>query len=153
MMATAVDVAICALDQLGTVSTMKLQKLVFYSQALSLVEASTPLFHERIEAWRNGPVVPELFQRHSGQFVISAGFFGPSAPSSLDADQQHFIVRTVECFKDYSGNDLSELTHSEGPWKDARRGLAPMDAGRVEITGEAIKRFYGSPACTNPLFV
>lgn len=151
-MATAVDVAAHVLSQLKTVSTMKLQKLVFYSQALSLVEASAPLFPERIEAWRNGPVVPNLFRLHSGQFVISAGFFDEYGPALLTASEAEFVTRAVSCFRAFNGQRLSELTHSERPWIDARAGLSPMEPGQAEITQAAIQRFYGSAACANPLF-
>ena len=152
VMAAVVDVAIRALDQIGSVSTMKLQKLVFYSQALSLVESSSPLFQERIEAWRNGPVVPDLFRLHSGKFVISPGFFDSAGGRSLDASEAAFVDRTIACLRDYTGNQLSELTHSEEPWRQARQGLNPTDSGHVEISHEAIKSFYGSSACKNPLF-
>ena len=54
------DVAAYILDKLGPISTIKLQKLVYYCQAWSLVWDEEPLFSERIEAWVNGPVVREL---------------------------------------------------------------------------------------------
>ena len=68
-MAHVVDVAAYILECLGSVSTMKLQKLTFYSQAYYLVEHGTPLFPEEFEAWANGPVAPDLFKRHKGEFV------------------------------------------------------------------------------------
>ena len=50
-MADVLDVAKYALDKLGYVSTMKLQKIVFYSHAYHLVRQGLPLFDDRIEAW------------------------------------------------------------------------------------------------------
>ena len=44
-------------------TAMKLQKLVSYAQACSLVWDDKPLFAERIEAWANGPVAPALHER------------------------------------------------------------------------------------------
>lgn len=44
--------------QEGRVSTMKLQKLVYYAQAWNLVWDEKPLFNSRIEAWANGPITP-----------------------------------------------------------------------------------------------
>ncbi|MHA1540324.1 MAG: Panacea domain-containing protein [Alphaproteobacteria bacterium] len=43
---------------------MKLQKLCYYSQALSLSKNSKKLFNENFEAWSNGPVCRELFNLH-----------------------------------------------------------------------------------------
>jgi uncharacterized phage-associated protein len=68
-MADVFDVAGYILQQKGQVTTWKLQKLVYYSQAWSLVWDERPLFQERIEAWANGPVCPDLYQVHRGAFV------------------------------------------------------------------------------------
>lgn len=65
-MANVFDIAEYILGKLGFVSTMKLQKLAFYSQALSLVKTGEPLFREQFQAWVNGPVCYELFARHRG---------------------------------------------------------------------------------------
>ena len=39
------------------ITTMKLQKLCFYSQAYSLVKYNQQLFPEDFRAWKNSPVV------------------------------------------------------------------------------------------------
>ena len=67
------DVAEYVLSEVGYVSTMKLQKLVFYSQAYSLVTFDEPLFSDDFEAWVNGPVCPPLFRAHKGLFVVGKG--------------------------------------------------------------------------------
>ncbi|HSX11345.1 MAG TPA: type II toxin-antitoxin system antitoxin SocA domain-containing protein, partial [Chlamydiales bacterium] len=46
------------------ITAWKLQKLVYYCQAWSLVWDEKPLFKEKILAWANGPVVKELYLRH-----------------------------------------------------------------------------------------
>lgn len=60
-MATVFDVAEYILQKLGEVTTMKLQKLVYYCQAWSLVWDEQPLFEDDFQAWANGPVCPALF--------------------------------------------------------------------------------------------
>ena len=69
-MATVFDVAQYLLNRLGQITTIKLQKLVYYCQAWSLVWDDAPMFSERIEAWANGPVIPELFQRFKGAYSV-----------------------------------------------------------------------------------
>jgi uncharacterized phage-associated protein len=69
-MPSANDVAKYILEQKDEMDTWKLQKLVYYSQAWHLVWDSEPLFEERIEAWANGPVVPELYKVHRGKFKM-----------------------------------------------------------------------------------
>ena len=51
MKVTAIDVAAYILSKQGDMPAMKLQKLVYYSQAWSLVWDDKPLFRDRIEAW------------------------------------------------------------------------------------------------------
>ena len=60
-MAKVKDVAQYILEKQGDMTTIKLQKLVYYCQAWALVWTEAPLFEEKIEAWANGPVTPELF--------------------------------------------------------------------------------------------
>jgi uncharacterized phage-associated protein len=69
-MAAVLDVAQFILRRHGPMSAMKLQKLVCYSQAWSLVWDEKRLFPARIEAWANGPVVTKLYQAHRGQFRV-----------------------------------------------------------------------------------
>jgi uncharacterized phage-associated protein len=39
---------------------------------------------------------------------------------------------------------LSDLTHAESPWRDARGDLAPGERGSSEITPAAMAEYYGS---------
>ncbi|MDP9903234.1 Panacea domain-containing protein [Arthrobacter bambusae] len=56
-------------------TTMKLQKLVYYCQAWHLVWEGHALFPEVIQAWASGPVCTALYELHKGHFQIEAGFF------------------------------------------------------------------------------
>jgi len=60
-MAHVEDVAIYIMEQCGPMTAMKLQKLVYYSQAWHLVWDEEPLFSDPIEAWANGPIVRSLY--------------------------------------------------------------------------------------------
>jgi uncharacterized phage-associated protein len=57
VVASVFDVAQYILRKQGGMTTMKLQKLVYYAQAWSLVWDEEPLFDQPIEAWSNGPGV------------------------------------------------------------------------------------------------
>ena len=63
-MVSVYDVAQYILGKIGPLTTMKLQKLLYYSQAWSLVWDDKPLFAEEFEAWANGPVCRELYNMH-----------------------------------------------------------------------------------------
>jgi uncharacterized phage-associated protein len=68
-MKSALDVAryfLCRVDREAgdTISPLKLQKLVYYAQAWSLVFRSQPLFDQDIEAWVSGPIVRDVWQEY-----------------------------------------------------------------------------------------
>ncbi len=152
-MAHVIDVASHILKETGNTSTMKLQKLVYYSQAYYLVKYRTPLFSQRIEAWVNGPVVPALYAAHRGQSVVSLGdvnFDRP--PSGLAPAEKEAVLHVLAILGDRTGSELSELTHGERPWVDARRGLQPTERSNNLIPIESIQTYYSSSNCTNPLF-
>lgn len=74
-MANAFDVAKYILEKKEDISEVKLQKLVYYCQAWSLVWDENELFHEDFEAWANGLVVRELYNAHRGLFKVNADNF------------------------------------------------------------------------------
>lgn len=141
-MVSAHDVAAYVLQQHGPMSAMKLQKLVYYAQAWSLVWEDRPLFGERIEAWAHGPVVPELYREHRGKFDVRGWPRGNAAALGA-ADRE-----TVDAVLGYYGNRnaqvLSDWTHSEDPWQLARAGLPEGERGSAEITLESMMEYYSS---------
>jgi len=151
-MANAIDVAAYILEQTGSVTTMKLQKLVYYAQVRYLVMNGRPLFEDRIEAWANGPVSPKLYHVHSGRYMIGRGGLGlAGSPDALNYPEKAAADLVVERLGSYSGEDLRELSHGERPWQDARKGYAPGDRCNEPITVEAMRSFYCSPSCSNPV--
>ena len=76
-MAHVVDVAAYILEDLGSVSTMKLQKLAFYSQAYYLAEHGATLFPEAFEAWANGLLLPICSGGIEVSSLLRVAFLGP----------------------------------------------------------------------------
>lgn len=123
------------------ITTWKLQKLVYYSQAWSLVWDDQALFPEEIQAWANGPVCPALYAEHRGKFKISG--INRGDPDELSQDEKDTIDVVTEHYGEKSAQYLSELTHQERPWKDARAGLEPGERGQRTITLESMAEYYG----------
>ena len=136
------DVAAYILEQKGVLSTMKLQKLVYYSQAWSLVWDEKPLFQEDIEAWANGPVVRDLFYYHRGRYEIDTVEIGN--PRLLDQEQQDTVDAVLDYYGDKTAQWLIELTHLEDPWNHAREGLHPLERGNKVIPLDAMAFYYSS---------
>lgn len=142
-MARVFDVAEYILSHTGEITAMKLQKLVYYAQAWSLVWDEAPLFGDQIEAWANGPVARKLYDRHRGRFNVQPGTFSGDA-NNLTASQKETVDQVVKFYGEKSGQWLSDLTHSEPPWKSARKGLKPGERSSVEIQHSAMAEYYGA---------
>ena len=140
-MATVFDVAAYILNQKGELTTWKLQKLVYYSQAWSLVWDEEPLFEEDIQAWINGPVCPNLYNVHKGRFTIDKMPSGN--PEKLSQDQKETVDAVLKFYGDRTSRWLSNLTHIEPPWKDARKGLSMRQRGKSVISHGSMADYYG----------
>ena len=141
-MAKVHDVAAYILRKQGLMTTMKLQKLVYYCQAWSLVWDEKPLFRDRIEAWANGPVVPKLYEIHRGLFEMRRWDLGD--PKAISGKEKETIDAVLKFYGNRSSQWLSDLTHREPPWADARKGRPPGERGSFEITHAAMAEYYGS---------
>jgi len=141
-MANVFDVAKYILQKQGTMTTMKLQKLVYYCQAWSLVWDEKPLFTEKVQAWASGPVVRELYDEHKGRFAISGIAKGDI--SNLTKEQKATIEAVLKAYCDKSAQWLADLTHMEKPWNDARLGYAPGDNCESEIALASMAEYYSS---------
>lgn len=120
----------------------KLQKLVYYCQAWSLVWDEQPLFKEKILAWANGPVVKDLYEKHRGQFYVKKLKEGSS--DALSANQKDTIDHVLRAYGDKTAQWLSDLTHLETPWIEARQGLKPGERGKAEIKLASMHEYYSS---------
>lgn len=122
------------------ITAWKLQKLVYYCQAWSLVWDEQPLFAEKIVAWANGPVVKDLYAQHKGQFHVERLPKGNS--EELSMNQKDTIEHVLKAYGDKTAQWLSDLTHMETPWIQARSGLKPGERGDQEISLASMYEYY-----------
>lgn len=139
-MANVFDVSAYILRQTGPITHMKLQKLVYYSQAWSLVWDEKPLFREEIEAWANGPVCPDLYRAHQGEYTITSEPGGNR--DRLRRAERETIDAVVEVYGKKTALWLSALTHREKPWRHARRGLPDGVRSNRVITHASMSEYY-----------
>ena len=139
---TVFDVAAYILKKHGEMTVMKLQKLCYYSHAWSLVWDEKPLYNETIEAWVNGPVIPDLYRAHKGMYSINIKGFTKGKPDVLDDNQRDTINKVIGFYGQYNPQQLSTITHQEYPWIKARQGLHPAERGCNPITNESMAEYY-----------
>ena len=141
-MVSVFDVAAYILGERGAMTTWKLQKLVYYSQAWSLAWDDDALFPEEIEAWANGPVVRELYDAHRREYRVSD--LGKGDPDALAPDQRETVDAVLEFYGGRSPQWLSDLTHMEDPWRSARKGVPEGERGNSIIPKQDLAEYYGA---------
>jgi uncharacterized phage-associated protein len=135
------DVADAVIAELGPMTPMKLEKLVYYSQAWHLARHRRPLFPEVMEAWRQGPVVPHLYEQHQHRRQLRSWPSGDAA--RLAADERDTVRWVTEAYGGFPAETLSEMTHAEVPWKAARGDLPDDAPSDNPISHDEMATYYG----------
>lgn len=119
---------------------LKLQKVLYFAQAINLAINGEPLFDENIEAWPLGPVIPSVYQafKQNGANWISKD---QGAEDGVNDEQKEFLQQIWLEFGKYTALQLVEMTHKHDPWKNAK------DKTDRIIDEQEMKNFY------RPLFV
>lgn len=144
---TALQVArylirIAAADE-DPLTHLRLHKLLYYVQGWSLAMRNKELFSDSIQAWTYGPVVPAVwkrFQHYGSQVILPTD--EPSSSSILDKEAKNFIERVWDTYKEFSALKLKEMTHREGPWKNARVGVPPGSSCTNTISPTSMKEYF-----------
>nr|VFJ42946.1 MAG: Uncharacterized phage-associated protein [Candidatus Kentron sp. FM]VFJ43598.1 MAG: Uncharacterized phage-associated protein [Candidatus Kentron sp. FM]VFK05627.1 MAG: Uncharacterized phage-associated protein [Candidatus Kentron sp. FM] len=97
-------------------SNMKLQKLVYYSQAFHLAIFDQPLFEEEIEAWTHGPVCPELYHSYKQYGHNPIEYRNEKTFDMFSEEQIGLLNEVSEVFGKYSAGALRNMTHQDQPW-------------------------------------
>lgn len=64
--------------------------------------------------------------------------------SKLDSTQKDTIDHVLKAYGDKTAQWLSDLTHLEQPWIEAREGLQAGERGEVEINLATMHEYYSS---------
>lgn len=133
-------VADVVVDRLPGISSMKLQKLLYYIQAWHLAITDQPLFEEDFLGFADGPVVYSVWKARQ-DFATRRHTVAKQLPE-LSHDASVIIELVLSEYGGRSGDELSALTHTETPWKDSRDGLREGQQGRRPVTKESMARFF-----------
>lgn len=117
------------------VDHLKLQKLLYFAQAVNLAVNDEALFDEKIEAWPLGPVVPDVYQefkQHGSEWISR----DHGSCDGITAETEEFLRQIWLEFGKYTSAQLVDLTHKHAPWRDAKQ------SGSKLISEESMKVFY-----------
>jgi uncharacterized phage-associated protein len=122
------------------VDNLKLQKLLYYSQAVHLVlNDKTPLFPEDIEAWDYGPVVPPVYREYRQYGLETIPIPQNDDCLNLAAGEIVSIDMALAYFGEMSGLALMSGTHQETPWKTSYRSGWPSNIIPIELIYDYFK--------------
>ncbi len=126
---------------LGSISALKLQKLVYHAQAWSLVLRDRPLFQQNIEAWPHGPVVYDVWNAYR-EYKNTAIPEPEVCEFEFTDDELEVLEEVWNAYGELSARQLEHLTHSEQPWVEARKRLDPGEKSQEVILHETMKSYY-----------
>lgn len=126
------------------VNHLKLQKLLYYSQAWNLVFLEKPLFNEEFEAWVHGPVVREVWNCFKSESVLFNDIENiEEVDVNFSDDEKDVINDVLSAYGSKSGYYLEALTHQEKPWMDAYKKGKNTVISKEEIREFYTKKYYG----------
>ncbi len=102
-----------------SLTPLQLIKLTYLAHGWMLALYQRPLISDRIEAWKYGPVIPDLYRalRDYGSGNVTSPIVGGSRFVPLDAQERDLIRQVYERYGNKNGILLSRLTHQPGtPW-------------------------------------
>lgn len=132
-------------DACGQMTNMYINKLLYMVQGWSLVETGHPAFREPLQAWRNGPVVEEVYRTYKrfGDRPVSNDEVGEAVPA-LDPDEVELARFVWNRYKKYSAYALSDLTHKQRPWKNARGSLSVSAQSQKTLSLDDLQQTFES---------
>jgi len=123
------------------ISNMKLQKLLYYAQAWSLLRNDKPIFDDDIRAWKDGPVVPSVYNGYKKHGADPIPFCGDFDRGILDEEELMTLIEVINSYGGYSAFELRNMTHNPGTaWRAVYHGGAHFGI----IPQELIRECYRS---------
>ena len=157
--AVANDFLKIASEKGDALTSMKLQKLVFYAHGWHLAIAGKPLIFNRIEAWDYGPVIPDLYQDFKKygngpiteparkcvvcdrKAYLTVPTLEDSPENSEREDAQKIIERVWELYGTFTAAKLSNATHAPGTnWEQVYKS----GQRSILIPDQIIKSYFES---------
>jgi len=131
------------LKELGEVTPLALQKLLYYSQGFYKTFYDEFLFDNDCEAWVHGPVYKEIY------FKYRDYGYNPIEDKSIKFEninltevEEELIDSVIDNFGCYSAKTLERMTHSEKPWRLTRKNLKPEEKSSEIIKKDLIADYF-----------
>lgn len=135
-----------------SLTLMQLLKLSYIAHGFRLGLSKKPLSKELAQAWKYGPVFPEIYHEFKWQPTrkikkLGTGEYNEDTPiqSNFDNEEKKILYAVYDIYGALTGVQLSVLTHKKGtPWyKSYYEGETPgKDFYGVPIPNKEIQEHY-----------
>jgi len=137
-MERAIDVAHYIFDEYKkqsgeVIDEMKLHKLLYLSQRESIAITGEPLFAEKFEGWKYGPVCTTVRLHYTDDGIFANNLANISPESAYIVKSVILQYGAIESWK------LSEMSHKELSWRNSRKGLSSDAYGNVPLSLDDIR--------------
>lgn len=151
------QVANCILDigdrQSVSLTHLALQKIIYFSHGLSYARFGKPLILNRVEAWKNGPVVRELyfsFNRFGDQPIRGRAEAlnirtrrNETILYSFPEDVFYHLDDVFRVYGPISAGRLVSMTHAKGtPWEKTIQAASKRANVGMHIDERLIRDFF-----------
>lgn len=116
------------------IDEMKLHKLLYFTQRESIIQTGEPIFKERFEAWKYGPVLVSIRQLYKNDDLHE---------ELSDTAKEHYRKVFDSVFETYAHKDswsLSSITHGEYAWQEARQNMSSTEQCHRLIETDNIRK-------------
>jgi len=118
-------------------------KLTYLCQAWMLAMFSRPIFRQAVEAWEYGPVVADVYHSLKGNGRFPVVYPIPGFSEKFDEDEKHILNEVYRVYGNWTGGQLSRLTHQPGsPWYQTKQE-DPLSR-HLEIDNDRIRQYYAA---------
>lgn len=120
-----------------TLTPMQLIKLVFLCHGWMLGLYGRHLINDPVEAWRYGPVIPELYKAIKHFRSNPVTHINSEDALAFDDEEIDIINQVYKVYGNWNGIQLSSLTHEKNsPWEKT------WNSGKSIISNDLIENFY-----------
>lgn len=116
-----------------SIDEMKLHKLLYFAQRECIVQTGMPMTSDSFEAWRYGPVSPDVHK------LFFQGQMLTGNVDDINAEYKSVLDAVFERYAKKNAWSLSTLSHGEQSWQRARAGVAYNQSCSEKLKIEDIK--------------
>ncbi|TDS14739.1 Panacea domain-containing protein [Sphingobacterium paludis] len=127
----------------GSITPMKLIKLVYIAYGWYLGLTGSKLFQENPEAWKYGPVIPTIYKEFKAFRNAPIMWINNAEYTTGDETTDSFLDRIWSVYGSYTGTQLSAKTHMPGtPWFKAWNDVKNHNKVSLQMDHQEIERHY-----------